>query len=75
MTVAQLIQVLNTIENPDNIRVMTKNYEEGYDDISDYFRVVNMALNVHPEWFYGDHEMVSENHNYKDKEIVKAIIL
>lgn len=74
MTIKELIEKLSQIED-QNTRVMIKGYDVGYDDISDNFRVVNMALNVHPEWFYGDHEMVSENHNYKDKEIVKAIVL
>lgn len=74
MTIKELIKKLSQIED-QNIEVMVRGYEEGYDDISDNFKVVNMALNVHPEWYYGNHEIISENHNYKDKEIVKAIIL
>ena len=74
MTIKELIEKLSQIEDQEAL-VMTKGFEEGFNDISDNFRVVNMALNVHPEWFKGDHEMVSENHNYKDKEIVKAIVL
>lgn len=74
MTIKELIERLSQIED-QNIRVMTRGYEGGYDDASIYFRIINVALNVNSEWYYGSHEMVSENHNYKDKEIVKAIVL
>jgi hypothetical protein len=74
MTIKELIEKLSQIEDQEAL-VMTKGFEEGFNDISDNFRVVSMALNVYPEWFKGDHEMVSENHNYKDLEIVRAIVL
>lgn len=75
MTVTQLIQVLNIIENPDDVKVMTRGYGGGYDDVSYNPTIVDMALNVNSEWYYGSHERVAPENGYKDKQIVKAIIL
>jgi hypothetical protein len=84
MTVRELIQSLSKIEDQD-IRVMTRGYEGGVDDIVigngiDRNTVVvpapiDIALNVYTEWYYGKHEVVSESTTYKDKTIVKAIVI
>ena len=75
MTVRELIEVLSKIEDQE-VKVMVKGYEQGIDDIADIIpEIVNVALNVNPEWWNGSHEEVSEDHTYIDKEIVKAIIL
>jgi hypothetical protein len=86
MTVKELIESLSKIED-QNIRVMVRGYEEGYDDIVIGNGIDNntiaipaiqyVALNVNEEWYMGRHERVddmydSPNNNY---HIVKAIIL
>ena len=75
MTIKELISILSQIEDQE-VRVMVKGYEQGIDDIEDIIpAIVNVALNVNTEWWNGTHEVVSEDHTYTDKEIVKAIIL
>ena len=75
MTIKELIEVLSTIEDQD-IRVMVTGYEGGVDDIENLTpAIVNVALNVNNKWWDGSHEVISEDHTYTDKEIVKAIVL
>lgn len=75
MTVKQLIKVLTEIEDQET-RVMVKGYERGVDDIEDTIpAIVNVALSVNKEWWNGSHEVVSSDHTYTDKEIVRAIII
>lgn len=75
MTVRELIESLSKIEDQE-VRVMVKGYERGVDDIEDIIpEIVNVALNVNKEWWNGTHEVVSEDHTYTDKEIIKGIIL
>ena len=75
MTIKELISILSQIEDQE-VRVMVKGYEQGIDDIEDIIpAIVNVALNVNTEWWNGTHEVVSEDHTYIDKEIVKAIII
>jgi hypothetical protein len=75
MTVKQLIEILSQIEDQE-VLVMTKGYEGGVDDIGTSFStIVNVALEVNGEWYYGSHEVVSESTTYKDKTIVKAIVI
>ena len=55
-------------------------YEGGYDDIEfpdNTPLVIDLALNVNPEWYYGNHERVSpENHQYgAEIEVIKAILI
>jgi hypothetical protein len=79
MKIKELIEILSTLD--PNLRVVTSGYEGGYDDIEwplgkNTPNVINLALNVHPEWYYGNHKMVSENHSYgPGVEIIKAIVL
>lgn len=78
MTVQQLIDKLNTIDDKDSIVVMVRGYEAGYDDINDIIpEPVAMALNVNDEWYFGKHDKVDNlydaaNSNY---QVVKAIVL
>ena len=78
MKIKELIESLSQLD--PNLRVMTRGYEDGY-DVSwpinkESPNVVDMALNVNSEWYYGSHSMVSKNHQYgEDVEIVKAIVL
>lgn len=75
MTVGELIKVLTQIEDQDT-RVMVKGYEGGVEDIGNNISaIVNVALNVRTEWYYGSHDVVSECNTYTDKEIVKAIVI
>lgn len=77
MTVKQLIESLNKIEDQD-IRVMVSGYEGGVDDIMNNTpAIIHVALDVNTEWYYGKHERVDDmyggiNSNY---QIVKAIVL
>lgn len=78
MTVTQLIQILSTIDNPDDVTVMVRGYERGVKDIDNNTpAIIHVALDVNDEWYYGRHERVddidpSTNSEY---QIVKAIIL
>jgi hypothetical protein len=84
MTIRELIESLSKIEDQD-IRVMVRGYEGGVDDIVIGNGIDNntivipaiqyVALNVNEKWYYGRHEVVSEDHTYTDKQIVKAIVL
>jgi hypothetical protein len=78
MIIKELIETLSTLD--PNLRVVTRGYEGGYDDIEwpvgkDSPNIINLALHVNPAWYYGNHEMVGPNYTYKDKQIVKAIVL
>jgi len=77
MTVKQLIQSLSKIQDQD-IRVMVKGYEGGYNDIVDINPApIDIALDVNEEWYYGKHDKVDNmNNKYIDNlTIVKAIVL
>lgn len=75
MTVKQLIEILSSIEDP-NTTVMVSGYERGVNDIEDIVPAIeNIALDVNEEWYYGRHEIQNFDHEYKDKQIIQAIIL
>lgn len=75
MTIRQLIKILSQFQD-QNLEVMVKGYQQGVDNISSNIPdIVNVALNVNNEWYYGSHEVVSEDHTYTDKQIIKAIVL
>lgn len=79
MTVKELIKILSQIEDQD-LRVVIKGYERGYDDIKfpeNTPLVIDLALNVNPEWWYGNHERVSpEHHQYGSHiKVVKAVLI
>ena len=75
MTVRELIEVLSKIEDQE-VRVMVKGYERGVDDIEDIPpAIVNVALDVNEKWYYGRHEVEYYDDNFKDKEVIKAIVL
>jgi len=79
MIIKELIETLSTLD--PELRIVTHGYEGGYNDIEwpigkDSPNVINLALHVNPAWYYGNHEMVSEDHQYGDNiQIVKAIVL
>ena len=76
MTVKELIEQLQQLD-PD-LHVFTAGYEGGYNDIDEDYDIVEIALNVHDEWYYGKHEDASTEYHVPDKskyKIVKGIIL
>jgi hypothetical protein len=78
MTVQQLIDKLNTIQDKDSIMVMTRGYEGGYDDINDIIpEPIAMAVNVNEDWYYGKHDKVDNLYDAtnSDYQVVKAIVL
>jgi len=75
MTVRELVQALGKIEDQD-ARVMTSGYEGGFDDVENLnLELVDMALNVNDEWYYGAHEVAEDRYHLDKFQIVKAIIL
>lgn len=76
MTVRELIEKLSQIENQET-RVMIKGYEGGVNDINNIASIVDVALDVNDEWYYGKHERVDDMYEStnSDYHIVKAIIL
>ena len=73
MTAKQLIEILQQVD-PET-RIFVPGYEGGYDDASAN-GIRDIALDVHNEWYYGDHE--EANHSYykvEGKTIVKGIVL
>ena len=76
MTVKELIEQLQKLD--PNLHVFTEGYEGGYNDIDEDYDIVEIALDVHEEWYYGRHEEASSTYYVKDKSkytIVKGIIL
>jgi hypothetical protein len=75
MTVKELIESLSKIEDQEAI-VMTKGYERGFDDIKNLnLELIDMALNVNDEWYYGAHEIAEDRYHLDKFQVVKAIIL
>jgi hypothetical protein len=83
MTVRELIESLSKIEDQD-IRVMVKGYEGGYNDIvigngidNNTPATIDMALDVNEEWYYGTHERAEDVYGVTNSKyhIVKLIIL
>lgn len=76
MTVRELIEKLSQIENQET-RVMIKGYEGGVNDINNIASIVDVALDVNDEWYYGKHERVDDMYEStnSDYHIVKVIIL
>jgi hypothetical protein len=75
MTVKQLIEQLQQLD--PNLHVFTAGYEGGYNDVY-VGEEMEIALDVHEEWYYGKHEDASTEYHVPDKskyKIVKGIIL
>ena len=75
MTVKQLIEQLQQLD-PD-LHVFTVGYEGGFEDVY-VGKEMEIALDVHEEWFYGKHEDANITYYVPDKSkytIVKGIIL
>jgi len=67
MIVQELIDQLQKLD--PNLRVFTKGYEGGYEDVNFNGRICDFKLDYHEWWYYGPHEVVEESGD------VKGIIL
>jgi hypothetical protein len=82
MTVRELIESLSKIEDQE-VRVMVNGYEGGVNDmvigngIDNTPAIVDIALDVNDEWYYGRHERIEDviMNARGEYNIVKAIIL
>ena len=75
MTVRELIEQLQQLD-PD-LYVFTSGYEGGFDDVC-VGEEMEIALDVHEEWYYGKHEDANTAYHVPDKskfKIVKGITL
>jgi hypothetical protein len=76
MTVKELIEQLQQLD-PD-LHVFVQGYEGGYDDAGPVSNVMDIALDIHTEWYYGKHEDADTEYYVPDKTkctIVKGITL
>jgi hypothetical protein len=75
MTVQELINQLQQLD--PNTRVFKDGYEGSYNDVQAVSAEVEMALDVHSEWWYGSHERVEEldKEQLEGKTIVKGVII
>jgi hypothetical protein len=73
MTVKELIEHLQTLD-PDT-RVFVKGYEGGVDDKISLDEPTDITLNVHTEWYYGEHDYTSTGDKIEVRQIVKGIVL
>ena len=75
MTVQELINQLQQLD--PNLRIFKDGYEGAYNDINNISTEVEMVLDVHSEWWYGNHERVEDldKEQLEGKTIVKGIII
>ena len=71
MTVEELINALQQYD--PKLRVAVQGYEGGYSDVS-RAEPVELALNVHDDWYYGPH-YVSDAFHVKPKHTRENAIL
>lgn len=73
MKVKELIEKLQAID--PELMVVKDGYEGGASEV-DEIQVVDLALNVHKEWYYGDHEPVLDGlREYPNHQKAKAVLL
>ena len=73
MTIKELKDFLDTVED-ENIRVVVNGYEGGYCDVCKP-GVIDLALNVNGEWWYGPHEEANGFEVEEWHEVVKALVI
>ena len=71
MTVKELIKQLQQLD-PD-LRVFTRGYEGGYEDVCEINNTYTFHLNHYKEWYMGPHERIHEQDS--NNQTVKGIIL
>ena len=72
MKVKDLIYILQTYD-PDLI-VIRSGYEGGVDEITLHSEET-IALNVNGEWYYGPHEVVSEDDQHEGHKRMQAVYI
>ena len=74
MTVKELIEHLQTLD--PEVHVFTKGYEGGLNEVVIRDIPVDVALNVHTAWWYGEHDYADYiRYNESKYKIVKGIII
>lgn len=74
MKIGELIKRLQ--EMGPEVEVLVPGYEGGYREISEAFKVIDVALDVNTHWWLGPHERLEEVPKKAiDIKTVKAIIL
>ena len=75
MTAQELINQLQQLD--PNTRVFIQGYEGAYNDATGISSEVEMALDVHSEWWYGRHDIVEDldQEQLEGKTIVKGVII
>ena len=76
MTVKELIEQLQTLD--PELHVFVSGYEGGYRYVELEDEIMEIALDVHDEWWYGKHEDADSSYFVPDKTkhtIVKGIVL
>jgi hypothetical protein len=75
MTVQELITQLQQLD--PNTRVFKDGYEGSYNDVRAVSAEVEMALDIHSEWWYGSHDLVEDldQEQLEGKTIVKGVII
>lgn len=73
MKVKELIEKLQAID--PELMVVTNGYEGGVNEVNE-IQVVDLALNVHEEWYYGNHETVLDGwREYPNHQKAKAVLI
>ena len=74
MKVKDLIAALQEMD-PEHM-VVTPGYEGGVTELLG-LRTVTIALNVHTEWFYGEHDVIfkTDGSPYLEHEKAQAVLL
>ena len=71
MNVKELIDILKIY--PEDYKLFVRGYEDGFDDLK-LIDEVDMKLNVHDEWYYGQHDLGDKYPN-RNTTSVKGLIL
>lgn len=74
MKVKELIAALQAMD-PEHM-VVTPGYEGGVTELLG-LRTVTIALNVHTEWYYGEHDVIfkTDQRPYQEHEKAQAVLL
>ncbi|CAB4123569.1 hypothetical protein UFOVP48_34 [uncultured Caudovirales phage] len=72
MKVKDLIEQLQALD--PELMVVRSGYEGGVTEV-EYAVITTIALNVHDEWYYGEHEEVDTEDTYPDHKHAQAVEL
>ncbi len=74
MTVKELQEALEKVEDKDMLVVTSASGEGGYDDVANLV-IIDIALNVHNNGYEGKHENVEQWDVTEQHKKVKALLL